>query len=52
MLLCVGGERGTIVRHGLLTIEDTVVPDGCHAIGAALVEFASIFLPPSFCQGM
>jgi hypothetical protein len=36
ILLYEGGERGTIVPHGL------------HTTGAALVEFTSIFLPLSF----
>jgi hypothetical protein len=43
-----GGERGTIVPHGLHTLADAIVRDGWHTTFAALVEFTGVFLPPSF----
>jgi hypothetical protein len=46
-LLHEGGERGTIVSHGLHTMQ-TIVPEGWHAAVTALVEFVGTFLPPSF----
>jgi hypothetical protein len=48
LLLYEGGERGTVVPHGLQTIADAIVPDGWYTTIAALVEFTGIFLPPSF----
>jgi hypothetical protein len=47
-LLYEGGERGTIVPHGLHTLAVATVPDGWHTTVAALVEFTGIFLPTSF----
>jgi hypothetical protein len=48
LLLYEGGERGTIVPHGLHTIAEAIVPDDWHTTVAAWVEFIGIFLPPSF----
>jgi hypothetical protein len=47
LLLYEGGERGTIVPHGLHTIAEAIVPDGSHTMVAAWVEIIGIFLPPS-----
>jgi hypothetical protein len=47
LLLYEGGERGTIVPHGLHTIADAMVPDGWDTTVAALVEFTCILPPPS-----
>jgi hypothetical protein len=37
-----GGEKGTNIPHGLHITIDAIAPDGCHKIGAALVEFSGI----------
>jgi hypothetical protein len=47
LLLNEGGERGTILSHGLHKIADAIVPDGWHKTIAALGEFTGIFLPQS-----
>jgi hypothetical protein len=52
LLLCEGGEWGTIVPHGLLTIVDAIVPDGWHTTAAALVERTNIFLRPQWYQNV
>jgi hypothetical protein len=46
-LLCEGGDRGTILPHGLHTTSDAMAPDGWHTTVAALVDLTGIFLPPS-----
>jgi hypothetical protein len=47
-LLNEGGERHTIVPHGLHTITGTTVPGGWHTVFATVDEFTGIFLPPPF----
>jgi hypothetical protein len=49
-LLYEGGERGTIVPHGLHTFADAIVPNGWHTTVAALVDSTGMFLPLYFHQ--